>query len=314
MAGIVFSTLAGFFWAVAIIIYKKSGDKFSPISLNLYKCILALICIVPVMLVMGVDFFPNNSINDYLLISISGIFGIAVADSLFFAALRRVGASYMAVIDCLYLPSVLLISFLYLDERMGINGIFGGILVFSGIFLGSYSKSNIKISKKDLVYGTVLGALAIFLIAISIVMIKELLANSNEVWVTFLRNGAGIVTLIILTLFSSQREKIWEDLIPSKDQKNIIIAGFCNFLALLFWIAGMKYAMVSIAAILNQLSIVFIYILAVIFLKERATKLKTFSVVLAISGAILAVFNDITFSFYKTNFLSLMDTILQMIH
>jgi drug/metabolite transporter (DMT)-like permease len=313
MAGIIFSTLAGFFWAIAIIIYKKSGDNFSPISLNLYKCILALICIIPIMIVMGVDFFPNKNFTDYLLIIISGVFGIAVADSLFFAALRRVGASYMAVIDCLYLPSVLLISFLYLDERIGVNGVFGGVLVFSGIFLGSCSKSNLAIKKNDLIYGTILGSLAIFLIAISIVMIKELLIDSNAVWVTFLRNGAGIVTLLILTLLSNQRKKILEDLIPSKDQKNIVIAGFCNFLALLFWIAGMKYAMVSIAAILNQLSIVFIYIFAVIFLNERATKLKTFSVTLAISGAVLAVFNDITISSYKTIILKAFDLILQVI-
>ncbi len=314
MIGIVFSTLAGFFWAVAIIIYKKTGDVFSPVSLNLFKCLVAIVFLIPLMLIMGVEFFPNKSLNDYLLISISGVIGIAVADSLFFAALRRVGASYMAVIDCLYLPSILLTSFLYLDERMGINGIIGGAFVFAGIILGSYSrKTDNSIKSKDLLYGTILGFLAIFFIAISIVMVKDLLKGSNEVWVVFLRNGAGTISLILFTLASPDRKKIFNDLIPSKDFKSNLCAAFANFLALLFWITGMKYALVSIAAILNQLSIVFIYILAVIFLKEKATKLKTLSVLLALSGATIAIFNDVSLSFYKGYFTKILNIILQII-
>lgn len=291
MSGIVFSTLAGFCWAITIIIYKKYGDSFSPVTLNLIKSILALILITPLLLYFGIEFLPDKPLKDYVLISLSGIFGIAVADSLFFAALKRVGASFMAVIDCLYLPSVLIFSFILLDERMGFYGFLGGGLVFAGIFLGSYTKSDVHIDRKDMIYGVILGCSAIFLIAVSIVGIKEILNSSNEIWVTFLRNGAGIIALLIMLPFS-ERVRFEKELFLSKNFKAVIIGGIFNFLALLFWIAGMKYAMVSIAAILNQLSIVFIYIFAVVFLKESATKKKTFAMVLALTGAVLAVFHD----------------------
>ncbi len=54
------------------------------------------------------------------------------------------------------------------------------------------------------------------------------------------------------------------------------------------WLAGMKYTMVSVAAVLNQLSTVFIFILAAIFLKEPVTLPRVSATILAVLGAILA--------------------------
>ena len=50
----------------------------------------------------------------------------------------------------------------------------------------------------------------------------------------------------------------------------------------------MKYTMVSVAAVLNQLSTVFIFILAAIFLKEPVTLPIVSATILAVSGTIIA--------------------------
>jgi Integral membrane protein DUF6. len=52
----------------------------------------------------------------------------------------------------------------------------------------------------------------------------------------------------------------------------------------------MKYAFASIAAALNQLSTIFIFILASIFLKEKATLWRILAVALAFLGAFLATY------------------------
>ena len=46
-----------------------------------------------------------------------------------------------AIVDCLYLPIVVFISFVFLDEILGIKGLFGATLVFIAIFVGSASKN-----------------------------------------------------------------------------------------------------------------------------------------------------------------------------
>jgi drug/metabolite transporter (DMT)-like permease len=49
----------------------------------------------------------------------------------------------------------------------------------------------------------------------------------------------------------------------------------------------MKYTLASVAAPLNQLNSIFIFVLAAIFLKEKVTKAKMAALVLATLGAFL---------------------------
>ena len=55
----------------------------------------------------------------------------------------------------------------------------------------------------------------------------------------------------------------------------------------MLWTAGFKHTTAGRAAIYNQLSTVFIIILAVLFLKERLTMRKVLGVVLAVGGAVV---------------------------
>jgi drug/metabolite transporter (DMT)-like permease len=52
----------------------------------------------------------------------------------------------------------------------------------------------------------------------------------------------------------------------------------------------MKYTTASRAAILNQMSTIFIFILAAVFLKEKITTNKAVAICLAVSGALLTIF------------------------
>lgn len=58
------------------------------------------------------------------------------------------------------------------------------------------------------------------------------------------------------------------------------------FLATLCWCLGFKYNLAGRAAIYNQLSTVFIIVLAYFFLKERMTTRKFVGLLLAITGAL----------------------------
>jgi len=50
---------------------------------------------------------------------------------------------------------------------------------------------------------------------------------------------------------------------------------------------GMKYTQASVASALNQTSIVFIFILAAVFLKEPVNRFKIIGIFLAFLGVIL---------------------------
>jgi drug/metabolite transporter (DMT)-like permease len=62
------------------------------------------------------------------------------------------------------------------------------------------------------------------------------------------------------------------------------------YLAMILWLAGMKFTMASIAAALNQTSNIFIFIFAAIFLKEPITPRRTAGIVLGVAGAFMVTF------------------------
>ncbi len=140
MLGSIFALGSAFFWACAVILFKKSGETFSPISLNIYKSVVGLFLVSVTMLLLGIPFFPDQPLNNWVLLSLSGFLGITLADLFFFIALNRLGAGMAAVVECLYLPCVLFFSYLLLDEHLSAGGIFGGLMVLAAVLVGSFRK------------------------------------------------------------------------------------------------------------------------------------------------------------------------------
>jgi drug/metabolite transporter (DMT)-like permease len=286
--GMIFSVSAALFWSISVILFRKSGEKMSPLSLNFFKSLIAVILLIPTMFIMDGDFFPDKSINDWLLLIVSGLIGGALSDSLFFASLYRVGASLNAIISCFYLPCVIFLSYLFLDEALGIKGLIGGGLVLSALFISALHGQRQNIDRKTLTTGIIYGLISILVMTVGIIMIKGVLLRSDIVWVTLVRTAAALMGILVVFLVHPNRNKLLTEILPSPTWKWALPGSTGNYIALLFWLAGMKYTMVSLAAILNQLSTIFIFLLAAFFLRERITTAKSIAVLLALTGAVIA--------------------------
>ena len=296
MLGSVFALTSAFLWACAVILFKKSGDVFSPVSLNIYKSIVALVLVSLTMVILDIPFIPDKPINDWLLLAVSGFIGITLADLFFFMALNSLGAGIVAIVECLYLPSVIFFSFILLKENISLGAIIGGLLVLTAVFVGSM-KTKKALDKtqerKSPLSAIIIGCLSMIFLAAGIVMIKDLLERTDVFWATLVRVAAATVSLLVLILFHPKRKQYFRELKFSRAWLTALPASVIgNYLALLCWVAGMKYTTASRAAILNQMSSIFIFILAAIFLKERITINKTIAILLALTGAALTIFSN----------------------
>ncbi len=294
MLGSIFALTSAFLWASAVILFKKSGDVFSPVSLNIYKSLVALILVSLTMVMLNIPFFPDKPINDWLLLAVSGFIGITLADLFFFMALNRLGAGLVAIVECLYLPSVIFFSFIMLNENLSIGDIMGGILVLTAVVVGSMKKKILgeTLESKIPLSGIFIGCLSMIFLACGIVMIKDLLERTDIFWATLVRVASASVSLFALILFHPRRKQYFRELKFSKAWLTALPASVIgNYLALLCWVAGMKYTTASRAAILNQMSSIFIFILAAIFLKEKITMNKSIAILLALTGACLTIFS-----------------------
>lgn len=295
--GSAFALCSAFFWALAVILFKKAGDTFSPISLNIYKSVVAFCLISITMILLGIPFFPDAGLRAWLLLALSGFIGITLADICFFTALNRLGAGMVAVVECLYLPNVLLFSFVLLGERLSTGGIIGSMLVLSAVVVGALPSGKCgpdtpdSPARKNMLPGIIAGVLAMIFLALGIVMIKDVLEHTDVFWATLVRVVSGCVSLFAIVLVHPARKRFLAELRYSKAWYTAFPASVSgNYVALLCWVAGMKYTTASQAGTLNQMSTIFIFIMAAVWLKEKITRRKLFAICLAVTGAYLTIF------------------------
>lgn len=287
--GEILSLASGLAWAVAVVLFRVSGRRVHPVGLNLGKNVLGLALLAPTLFVLGEPFAPAVPASATGLLLLSGVLGIAVSDTLFFHALNRLGASLTAIVDCFYSPFVILLSFALLGERLTLVQLAGAALVVSAVLTVSREGKLERIEGKALVEGIVYGVLAMFTVALGIVMVKPILGEVSVLWATMVRVAGGTAALALLAPFLRDRRAVLGPLVDRRNWKILVPAAFFgSYLALILWTGGMKFAKASVAAILNQLNTIFIVVIAAVVLKERLTGWKIAAVVLAFLGAWLA--------------------------
>lgn len=287
-AGEIASVSSAAFWAIAVVLFKKTGEKAAPLPLNLFKNVVALVFFIPA--AQFIEKRPEGDATFWLLLAVSGVVGITLADTLFFAALNRLGAGLNAVVDCLYSPSMIFLAVIFLGDRMTVQIAGGAVLVMTAVLLGSAAKPVAGRTRADLLKGLALGALGMVLVAASIVLIKTRLSGDKALWIITTRIAVGTVFLLpiihmrgegaaVRALFAPTR--LWRVAIPAS------VAGTVG--AMTCWILGMTWLDVSRAAVLNQLSTIFIFVLAAVVLKEPFTPRRLAAVALAFAGAVLVL-------------------------
>jgi drug/metabolite transporter (DMT)-like permease len=278
-------------WAIAVILFKKSGESVHPIALNVFKNSLAVILLIPTSFILSDTLFYSASSRDYLILFISGALGIGIADTLFFMSLNLLGASLMAIVDCLYSPFIIIMSFIFLSESLSFFQIFGVLLIISAVLTATQPKARANISGKNLAIGILCGALAMAANAAGIVMVKPVLEKSPLIWVTEMRLLSGVIVLALILLIHPRRRKIMASLHSLGSWPYTLLGSFFGaYLSMVFWLGGMKYTMASISASLNQTSNVWIFLLAALFLKEAINKQKILAIVMAVVGVFIVTF------------------------
>ncbi len=112
--------------------------------------------------------------------------------------------------------------------------------------------------------------------------------NNSVVYVALYRFSIGFIFGILINVVKSGTKTVFQKFKQGLTNHYVILGALLGtYLSVIFWLSGYKYTLAGRAAIYNQLSTVFIIILARIFLKEPLTSKKVIGVSLAIFGAII---------------------------
>lgn len=284
--GELFSLLSALAWAVGVILYRQLGARLAPLQLNFLKNGLVLLMLVPAIPLLHGLAWPQFTGTQLGLALASGLIGIGIADTLYFKALNELGAGRMGVLGNFYSPFVIVLSFLFLGERLNAAQGLGFVLVSVGVWLAAWPRTGAGGEPRPahVVRGLMYALLSVGLMAIAIVMVKRPLEEQDLLWVTGVRMVGALAGMVLIAALRGELAALHPPVAGMPWWRLLLAAFVGQFLAMILWLAGYKYTQASVAAILNETASVFILLLAAFWLKERLTRRGVAGVVLTLGG------------------------------
>ena len=281
-------------WGISVSLFKIIGNSVSPYILNpLKNTIGTILFVLTVLLISDVSAINNLSTDESLILALSGIIGITIADVLFLISLNILGTSRSAIINTIYSPMVIMLAYFILDESLTFADVIGGLMILLSILYLSFNqeKSNINNLNK----GLLIGILAYSLMALGIIMVKPILnrfSNSIEMqlWIIVFRLIPGTLLSYVAMSFMIKKKEIILQLSNKKIWPIILLGSFLGtYVGFAMWVIGMAKTSASIASILNQTSTIFIAFFGWLILKETFSRKMMICFFISIIGAFIII-------------------------
>lgn len=281
-------------WALCGVLFKRLGERLDPIGMTVAKSLVAAALIFAVVLSTGG--WTPPSVRSIILLAASGIVGVAIGDSFFFAALSRLSPLLLAIL-LLAGPDVLsgVLGLVCLGEFpcwqvwCGIAAIMAamGLLMFP-IDTAGGGRSTVR--------GIAYGVIALACTAVGSVIAKPALVGEAAVpslEATALRMAAGG---IVLCAFGAATGRCGTWFATFRDARYAIcFAGVTALVAFGgFWLslAAIKNLEIVTAGALLSLEPLFVLPMMILFGRHKTCLREVAGMVLAVVGVVaIAVYS-----------------------
>lgn len=201
--GLVAATTAAFFWSISVVLYRRVGRVMPPVLLNMTKGMVAVVLLSGVLLVdrfvLGREQW-DISTPMLLLMALSGVVGIGLGDSLFFAGLNRMGARRMLLLFTLNPVITVLVAWALLGEGLTLLQVLGVGLTCGGVAWviaeRNTSRSDGHVDGLGLIFGLSAAACQAAGVLLSRYVFEQgQMTAASSAW---LRLAAGSLVLVLL--------------------------------------------------------------------------------------------------------------------
>ncbi len=219
-----------------------------------------------------------------LALGLSGIIGICIGDTLYFSALKRLGARLTLLIGNLIPVTTAIIAVIIFDERLSAFAWFGVLLIISGVaYVVWYREASNRAKIKTV--GILFGSLFVLTEAIGIILTKFGVSHLTAIEATFIRQVWGVACLSFWALstrsLSAWMKPVWQ---PYRLKILVTAAILGAFLGTYLAVLALKYTYVAVAATLNSTSPLFALFIAFFVLKKQVTINELMGVLVATIG------------------------------
>ena len=287
---------AAFFWAAASVVYTRLGVRIPPLQLNFYKGIVAIALILITLVGQQVN-SANWSLFPVLWLFISGVIGIGLGDTAYFAALNNLGARRTLLLETASPPMGAILALIFIGEQLAPLAWCGILLTLLGIIWVISERTSASTNyRRNARLGIIWAMLAAIAQAVGAVISRFALLNSeiSSLQSALIRLVAGSSIVLLLLLLPRglkvQTSPIqWK--LSLKSWMAVAIAAFgSTYLGIWLQQTSLKFAPTGIAQTLLATSPIFILPIMAL-MGEKVSIRAILGVLLAIGGISLLFIN-----------------------
>jgi drug/metabolite transporter (DMT)-like permease len=273
MLGAIAALGSAFFWALAAILFRRVGDHIPAVGLNYSKGLVAFVCLGALLLVTDTSMVDSHSL---LFLSISGLIGICLGDSLYFLTLVRLGPRLTLLLGTLIPVTAGIVAIILLQERIGPLSASGLAFTVLGVAYVLWEKApddEHKSRNRQWLSGILLGLLFVGTEAAGILFTKVGVQEMPSLQATFIRQTVAVMGLTFWGLASNALVGWLQPLQERRIRRRMIVAAIVGaFLGTWLSVLALKSTYTSVAAALNSTSPLFVLPLAAYIMREKISR------------------------------------------
>ena len=202
----------------------------------------------------------------------------------YFKALDLGTVSKVTPVDKTSIVLTLILSSLFLNEKITTIKIISIVLILLGTFLTIKKESKDSKDNRWILYAILTAVFT----STTTVLSKIGIENTNTTLITFLRTVVVLIILTTITLFKKKYKYIKD--IKKRSWLFIILSGLSTSLSWIFYFKSLALGEASIVFPIEKLSLVVSILISITFLKEKVSKKQITGIIIIIIGTSLLFF------------------------
>lgn len=278
-------------WAISTTIWTRQMAVSWPQAMNLFKTGLCLPLFAITLIATG----PSHPLagvgsGSMWILLASGVIGMSLGDTAYFAALSRIGARRTMLIQCLAPIFTAGLSLAAGETLPGAVPALGVACVLGGLVLVLRERPAGTVLPGHARAGLLFAIAAALCQAVGIIMTKRGLREASILQASTIRIFAGVLGILILELAHGQMlATVRHALRPPSLGRILPAALMGSFLGFFLFQVAVRFSDPAVAAALTGMSPLFVAPLSVVFLGERMRVGGWFGTIAAVAGVALVM-------------------------
>lgn len=278
-------------WAVSTVIYGTYKGSLRPTWMTLSKGLVAVVCLLFTILVTG-GFSPVTW-SQYGLLAFSGLVGVALGDTAFYAAMPHIGGGLTSAIQCVAPPLTALGAIFILNENLTVSQASGLILtcacIAALILMERPPRKDPGDRPQEFRKGVCFALVAAFCQAAGVLLSRGPLSSLNAAEGALHRMLLATFVVFGFEWFRAGRSlrSLHTEARTVPHRVRLVLAALCgSYFGLIFMVYGITHAPVGVALAITSSYPVWVALIEY-YIFGRSMKVTSF---ICLFGAVLGLF------------------------